>query len=232
MQDYVLVVGSSGSIGGSFCNCAAQKKIPVIGIDRCAGDVRLDDFFEIDAGDFSNLKAGYQEIRSQYGVPRYIFSTPGVYFRKGIVEYDDGLVWDVFKNNFLATTNIVRASLEDLTERRTCRVVLVSSVAAHFGAKDAYYAASKAAVLAFAKSVAREYSAGGLSCNAICPGPVDTKMADVMGEERKLYYAASIPKRRLVEADEVANLAAYLLFDAPDIITGAVYDIDGGLIRR
>ena len=94
------------------------------------------------------------------------------------------------------------------------------------------YAAAKAGLVAAVKSIAREYAKAGVTANVVSPGPVETPMASVMGDERRRFYESTIPLGRYTRADEVASVIAWLLTDAPEAVTGMVLDVDGGLVRR
>jgi 3-oxoacyl-[acyl-carrier protein] reductase len=91
------------------------------------------------------------------------------------------------------------------------------------------YAASKAGMIGFTKSYAKELASRNVRCNAICPGFITTDMTDALDEKVKEAYANSIPLKRMGGAEEVSNLVSFLLSKASSYITGETIKIDGGL---
>ena len=96
-------------------------------------------------------------------------------------------------------------------------------------AGQANYAASKAGLIGFTKSVAREFAARGITCNAVAPGFIETRMTDSLSAEIKESYLKSIPLGRYGTPSEVADLVVFLASDSARYITGQVINIDGGL---
>ncbi|MCY4043615.1 MAG: SDR family NAD(P)-dependent oxidoreductase [Cellvibrionales bacterium] len=223
----ILVVGSEGGIGKSFCNYARNMGHNIIGFDINSSNT--DDSYRVDTSDYNSLK----DIMSKVNPPKYIVSCPGLYWRKKVEEYSPSDILDIWRSNFLATTNIVKLYLDNsMFKLGDINVVMISSLAGHFGGLDAYYASSKAAIIAFSKSIAREYISHRIRINTIAPGPVSTNMSKVMTDETKHKYQELIPIKRFTRPDEVAHLIYFLCCESPPSINGTVYDIDGGLIRR
>jgi 3-oxoacyl-[acyl-carrier protein] reductase len=108
--------------------------------------------------------------------------------------------------------------------------VLVSSVVGLLGsAGQANYAASKAGLVGFARSLARELGSRSITVNVVAPGPVATDMTAELGEERLAELAAAVPLGRVADPDEIAGAVAFLASDDGAYITGAVIPVDGGL---
>jgi len=142
--------------------------------------------------------------------------------------------WDrVFAVNTRGTFLVTQRALRGMIERGVGRVVSVSSVSAQRGGgtySKVAYSASKAAVIGLTRAVAREMGEHGITVNAITPGPIDT---DIMGgtltDERKEALSADVLMGRVGTREEVAALLAFLLSEEAGWITGATYDINGGL---
>ncbi len=134
--------------------------------------------------------------------------------------------------NCVSAIEMCRLVVPAMAAIRRGRLVLITSQAAITGGTDAAYAASKAGLVAFGKSIAREYGPEGLRITMVSPGPVDTGMASVMPPERRAHYESTIPIRRFTWATEVADLVEYVLLRAPDALHGSTVEIDGGLVRR
>ena len=113
---------------------------------------------------------------------------------------------------------------------RAGRIILVSSVVALLGsAGQANYAASKAGLVGFARSLARELGRRGITVNVVAPGPVATDMTAVLGDKRLAELTAAVPLGRMAAPEEIAAAVAFLASDDAGYITGAVLPVDGGL---
>ena len=109
-------------------------------------------------------------------------------------------------------------------------VVNVSSVVGLMGnPSQSAYAASKAGLIGFTKSLAKELAAKDVRCNAICPGFIETDMTEALDEKVKEQYLSGIPMKRFGKTEEVSQLVCFLLSQASSYITGEVIKIDGGL---
>jgi 3-oxoacyl-[acyl-carrier protein] reductase len=139
--------------------------------------------------------------------------------------------WDrVLQVNLTGAFRLSRAALAGMVRGRYGRIVLMSSVAGLTGNPgQAAYAASKAGLIGFAKSVAKELGSRNVTVNVVAPGLIDTDMARALPEERRREMVAHVPLGRLGTADEVAGTVAFLLGDDAAYITGAVINISGGL---
>ena len=114
--------------------------------------------------------------------------------------------------------------------QRHGRIVNISSVVGLMGnAGQTNYAASKAGIIGFTKSVAREYASKGITCNAVAPGFIRTDMTDKMPEDAVKAMLSNIPAGRYGEPSDVAETVAFLASDAAAYITGEVIKVDGGM---
>ena len=141
-------------------------------------------------------------------------------------EQWEGVIHTNLKSVFLMTRQV----LKPMISQRSGSIINLSSVIGLFGnAGQANYAASKAAIIGFTKSIAKEVGSRNIRCNAIAPGFIETEMTENLDEKTRQSYFQSIPLRRLGKADEVAELAAFLGSDLSNYITGQVISICGGL---
>ena len=144
-------------------------------------------------------------------------------------EYDDA-AWDkVISINLHAVFRNMRAQIPSILANGGGSVVNVASILGSVGfANSPAYVAAKHAVVGMTKSAALEYSAQGVRINSVGPGFIDTPLLATMGEEAKAFLVSKHPIGRLGQADEVANLIAFLSSDAASFITGSYHLVDGG----
>lgn len=139
--------------------------------------------------------------------------------------------WDrVLSVNLKGVFLVTRAAVRHMMKKRYGRIVNISSVIGISGnAGQANYAASKAGIIGFSKSIAKEFASRGILINVIAPGFIDTDMTDSLNEEFKKAILAQIPLGRYGEPEDIARLAGFLVSDDNRYITGQVIHVDGGM---
>jgi len=139
--------------------------------------------------------------------------------------------WDaVLAVNLKGVFNFTKAVLRSMVQNRQGRIVNVASVVGLMGnAGQANYAASKAGVIGFSKSVAREVAARGITVNCVAPGYIDTAMTHKLSDEVKQAFMDHIPMKRFGSPEDVAQAVMFLLSDQAAYITGQVIGINGGM---
>ncbi|MBI5817918.1 MAG: 3-oxoacyl-[acyl-carrier-protein] reductase [Verrucomicrobia bacterium] len=140
--------------------------------------------------------------------------------------------WDaVLDINLKGTFLFTKALAREFVKQRSGRIVNIASVIGLVGnAGQCNYGASKAGVIGFTKSVARELASRSVTCNAVAPGFIETKMTAGLSEELRQKMMANIPLRRLGSPDDVANAVRFLASDQAAYITGQVLTVDGGMV--
>ncbi len=137
---------------------------------------------------------------------------------------------DVLDTNLTGAYRVARRAARSMLRAHDGRMVFISSVVGlSGGAGQANYAASKAGLVGFARSVAREFGSRGITANVVSPGFVDTELTAVLSEERRAEILSQVPLRRYATADEIAGVVRFLASDEAAYITGAVIPVDGGL---
>lgn len=138
---------------------------------------------------------------------------------------------DVLDVNLLGTFHCIKAVFKPMMKARKGKIINMASVIGQIGnIGQANYAASKGGIIALTKSVARELASRNVTCNAIAPGFIQTRMTDVLSDEVKSGILGQVPMARLGQPEDVANVALFLASDAANYITGQVINVDGGMV--
>ena len=140
--------------------------------------------------------------------------------------------WDaVLNTNLKGAFNFTKTLSRVMLKQRTGRIVNISSISGLTGnAGQSNYAASKAGLIGFTKSVARELASRGITANAVAPGFIDTDMTEALGEPTRELLKARIALGRLGTSEDVANVVLFLASDLAAYLTGQVITVDGGLV--
>lgn len=179
--------------------------------------------------DINNLKSKTVEAFGDQ-VHILVNNTGGLFARRTLQEFDEAFFDLVMNVNFKSTVFVMQA-FESLMEKGAT-IINLSSLAARDGGGggSSLYASSKGAVTTFTRAMAKELGPKGIRVNAICPGLIATKFHDDFTKnEVRTMVAGKTPVRREGRADEVADLVVYLASDKSSFITGANFDINGGL---
>lgn len=139
--------------------------------------------------------------------------------------------WDeVMTTNLKSVFNLTKHVLRSMMKNRSGSIINISSVVGVFGnAGQANYAASKAGMIGFTKSIAKEVATRNIRCNALAPGFIETEMTDVLDDKTREMFLANIPMKRLARGEEVADAAVFLASELSQYITGQVLSVCGGL---
>ena len=140
--------------------------------------------------------------------------------------------WDsVLDINLKGAFNCIKATSKVMMKQRSGKIINIASIAGVMGnAGQANYSASKAGLIGLTKTVAKEFSSRGITCNAVAPGVIKSKMTDVLPDKVKEEYLKGIPLGRFGTPEDIADVVAFLASDLSDYVTGQVINIDGGLV--
>ena len=138
---------------------------------------------------------------------------------------------DVINVNLVGTFNITKNVIKYMTKKRYGKIINISSVVGISGnAGQSNYAASKAGIIGFTKSIAKELASRNITANAVAPGFIQTDMTNVLKDEIKEAIEGTIPLKRLGTAEDVAKVVKFLASDESSYITGQVINVDGGML--
>ena len=138
---------------------------------------------------------------------------------------------DVINVNLVGTFNITKNVIKYMTKKRYGKIINLSSVVGISGnAGQSNYAASKAGIIGFTKSIAKELASRNITANAVAPGFIQTDMTNVLKDEVKEAIEGTIPLKRLGTAEDVAKVVKFLASDNSNYITGQVINVDGGML--
>ena len=183
-----------------------------------------------DVTQFEQIQSVIKEIKKNWGHIDILVNNAGV-TRDGPLIRMDEEAWDFVLNiNLKGVFNCTKAVARLMMKQRSGKIINVASVVGVMGnAMQSNYASSKAGVIGFTKSIAKELASRNINVNAIAPGFIQTAMTDKLSEEIKEEYIKHIPLGRLGTPDEIADIVLFLSSPMANYITGQVIVIDGGM---
>jgi len=184
----------------------------------------------MDVTDAASVQAAVDATLERFGRVDVLVSNAGITRDQLLLRMKRG-DWDaVLATNLTGAFICAQAVAKPMLRQRAGRIVFVGSVVGQMGnAGQANYAASKAGLVGFAKSLARELASRGVTVNVVAPGLIDTDMTRVVGESARAAWASSIPLGRLGSPEDVAAAVTFLASDAAAYITGQVLAVNGGM---
>ncbi|WP_103502219.1 MULTISPECIES: 3-oxoacyl-[acyl-carrier-protein] reductase [Streptomyces] len=176
------------------------------------------------------VEQAYKEIEATHGAVQVLVANAGVTRDQLLLRMSEEDFATVVDTNLTGTFRVVKRASRGMLRARSGRIVLISSVIGLLGgAGQANYAASKAGLVGFARSIARELGSRSITCNVIAPGFVDTDMTRALSDEQRASIVKQVPLARYAEPAEIAATVRFLASDEAAYITGAVIPVDGGL---
>jgi 3-oxoacyl-[acyl-carrier protein] reductase len=238
-----LVTGGSRGIGRAIALALAEEGADVavnyVSSEPAARDVvaqiaktgRRAILAQADVSDFPDTFRMAQDVLKEFGHLDILVNNAGINSDKTFVKMDHASWRKVLSINLDGVFNCTKVFVDQMLKQNYGRVVNITSVIGQIGNfGQANYAASKAGVAAFTKSLAKELAGKGVTVNAVAPGFIETEMVESIPEKVRNRLLDQIPLRRFGSAEEVARAVTYLVSSDGDYITGAELSINGGLL--
>lgn len=237
-----LVTGGSRGIGEAivlqfaqqgadiaFTYVSSAEKANAVAVKAEAYGIRAV-AIQSDAADFQQAEALINEVVDKLGRLDILVNNAGITRDTLMLRMTEDQWDEVIRVNLKSVFNLTKHALKPMMKQKSGSVINMSSVVGVFGnAGQANYAASKAGIIGFTKSIAKEVGSRNIRCNAIAPGFIETDMTHTLTDDQKKAYTDNIPVRRLGTGEDIANACVYLGSDMSAYVTGQVLSVCGGL---
>jgi len=236
-----LVTGASRGIGEAIARILAAQGAAVVGTaTTAAGAQAITDRLTqaglegqgmvLDVTDPFSVETAVKGVTETYGAPTILVNNAGVTRDNLLMRMKEEEWQSILDTNLSSGFRMCKACLRAMMKARKGRIINITSVVGSTGNPgQTNYAAAKAGMVGFTKSLAREVGSRGITVNAVAPGFIDTDMTRALAQEQREALLASIPLARLGAAEEVGHAVAFLASDAAAYITGETLHVNGGM---
>jgi 3-oxoacyl-[acyl-carrier protein] reductase len=242
-----VVTGGARGIGRAIVEELLHQRFHVIFLDYAIGDDAITfakeinekavaykatplSYDKLDVTDAAAAQAAIDKIIAEHGQIDVLVNNAGI-TRDGLLMRMSEADWDaVLDTNLKGVFNVTKAAIRPMMSQKRGKIINIASVVALTGNPgQANYSASKAGVIGFTKSVAKEIGSRGITVNAVAPGFIETDMTAKLNEAQRAAMLAQVPLKRAGTPRDVARTVGFLASEAADYITGQVIVVDGGM---
>lgn len=237
--EIALVTGASRGIGAAIAQTLVAAGATVIGTATTeSGAKAISELLgsngrgvPLNIADEESVHQALADIQANEGSPTIVVNNAGI-TRDNLLMRMKAEEWDdVLSTNLSGVYRVSKACLRGMMKARKGRIINIASVIGIMGnAGQANYAAAKAGIIGFSKSLAREIGSRNITVNVVAPGLIDTDMTRVLPEEQRAAMLAQVPLNRLGEGSDIANAVLFLASPAGAYITGETLHVNGGML--
>jgi 3-oxoacyl-[acyl-carrier protein] reductase len=237
--EVALVTGASRGIGAAIANALNAAGATVIGTATSeSGAASIGDALGntgrgvvLNIADEDSVVAALKDIQQNEGSPTIVVNNAGITRDNLLMRMKQDEWDDVLATNLSGVYRVSKACLRGMMKSKKGRIINIASVIGLMGNPgQSNYAAAKAGIIGFSKSLAREIGSRNITVNVVAPGFIDTDMTRVLPEDQREAMLAQIPLGRLGEGDDIANAVVFLASGAGSYITGETLHVNGGML--
>jgi 3-oxoacyl-[acyl-carrier protein] reductase len=236
-----LVTGATRGIGRAIALRLGAQGATVVGTATSeAGAKTISDYLKeaniagggmvLNVTDADSIEAVVSETEANFGAPAILVNNAGITRDNLLMRMKDDEWNDIMDTNLTPIFKLSKRCLRAMTKARWGRIITITSVVGVMGnAGQTNYAAAKAGVIGFSKSLAREVGARGITANCVAPGFIDTDMTSSLSDDHKDALLTQVPVKRLGEPEEIAAAVGYLASEDAGYVTGETINVNGGM---
>ncbi|MFO1359927.1 3-oxoacyl-ACP reductase FabG [Plasticicumulans sp.] len=240
-QRVALVTGASRGIGQAIARELGRRGATVVGTATSeSGAAAISEYLAADGirgrglmlnvTDAAAIEATVKAVTQEFGSLSILVNNAGITRDNLLMRMKDEEWDDIIATNLTSVYRLSKAVIRGMMKARHGRIITVGSVVGSTGNPgQTNYAAAKAGLLGFTKSLAREIGSRGITVNAVAPGFIDTDMTRALPEEARAALVRSIPLERLGRPEDIAHAVAYLASDEAGYVTGETLHVNGGM---
>ena len=233
-----LVTGASRGIGRAIAETLVARGAKVIGTATSeSGAQAISDYLGanckglmLNVTDPASIESVLENVRAEFGEVDILVNNAGITRDNLLMRMKDDEWNDIIETNLSSVFRLSKAVMRAMMKKRHGRIITIGSVVGTMGnAGQANYAAAKAGLIGFSKSLAREVASRGITVNVVAPGFIETDMTRALTDEQRAGTLAAVPAGRLGTPNEIASAVAFLASDEASYITGETLHVNGGM---